>query len=97
MSGPSSPSNTISQSVPVSATSTLQDSMREEEEEISQPLVVNTMAVQDLRSNTEYLEREERVKVERFISDGCGCDLAHGNNCTTLFTVESLEGYRRVL
>ena len=84
----------LSPSVPVSATSVLQDSMREEEE-ISQPLVVNTVTVQDLRSNTEYLEREETVKVARFINDGCDYDLAHRNSCTTLFTVESLEGSRR--
>ena len=33
--------------------------------------------------------------IERYLSDGCGCDLASGSNCSTLFTAESLESYRR--
>ena len=84
-----------SQSVPASETGVLQDSLREEEDEISQPLVVNTVPVQDLSTNTEYLEREETAMIERFLSNGCGCDLASGSNCSTLFTAESLESYRR--
>ena len=46
-----------SHSVPASETGVLEDSLREEEDEISQPLVVNTVPVQDLSTNTEYLER----------------------------------------
>ena len=73
-----------SQSVPASETGVLQDSFREEEDEISQPLVVNTVPVQDLSTNTEYLEREETILIQKFLSDGCGCDLASGSNCSTL-------------
>ena len=79
----------------VSGTSLLQDSLIEEEHEISQPLVFNTLPIQDLSTNTEYLEREETVTVQRFLSDAYGCDLASGSSCSTLFTAESLESYRR--
>ena len=84
-----------SHSVPTSETGVLQDSLREEEDEISQPLVVNMVPVQNLSTNTEYLEREETAMIERFLSDGCGCNLVSGSNCSTLFTAESLESYRR--
>ena len=84
-----------SQSVPASETGVLQDSFREEEDEISQPLVVNTVPVQDLSTNTEYLEREETTLIQKFLSDGCGCDLASESNCSTLFRAESVESYRR--
>ena len=73
----------------------LQDSLREEDDEISQPLVVDTVPVQELSSNTDYLEREETTMIQRFLIDGCGCGLANGCICTTLFTAESLESYRR--
>ena len=59
--------------------------------EISQPLVVNTVPVQDVSPNRENLEREE---IEKFLSDGCGCDLANGG-CSTTFTADCLESYRR--
>ena len=77
-----------------SQSSLLQDSLVEEEQEMSQPLVVNTAPVQDVSPNREYLEREERVMVEKYIRDGCGCDLADGG-CSTRFTADSLESYRR--
>ena len=65
-----------SQSIPASETGVLQDRFREEEDEISQPLVVNTAPVQDLSTNTEYLEREEMTMIQKFLSNGCGCNLA---------------------
>ena len=77
-----------------SQSSLLQDSLLEEELEISQPLVVNTVPVQDVSPNRENLEREETAIVERFLSDGCGCDLANGG-CSNVFMADSLESYRR--
>ena len=77
-----------------SQSSLLQDSLLEEELEISQPLVVNTVPVQDVSPNSENLEREEIVMVEKFLSDGCGCDLANGG-CSTTFTADCLESCRR--
>ena len=61
---------------------------------MSQPLVVNTAPVQDVRPNREYLEGEARVMVEKYLRDGCGCGLADGG-CSTRFTADSLESYRR--
>ena len=74
-----------------SQSSLLQDSLLEEELEISQPLVVNTVPVQDVSPNREYLEREETVMVEKFLSDGCGCNLANGG-CSTMLIYSQLSG-----
>ena len=64
-----------------------------EEQETSQPLVVNTVPVQDVHPNRENLEREETALIQRFLSEGCGCDLANGS-CSSTFTTESIESYR---
>ena len=71
----------------------LQDSLVEEELETNQPLVVNTVPVLDIQPNRDNLEREESVLVQRFLSEGCGCDLANVS-CSSIFTAESLESYR---
>ena len=71
----------------------LQDSLVEEDLEISQRLVVNTEPVLDLHPNRENLEREETVKIQKFLNDGCGCDLVSGS-CSSTFSAESIESYR---
>ena len=62
----------------------------EEEQEISQPLVVNTVLIQDVSQNREHLEREERVIIEIFLVDRCGCD----GGCSSMFMADSLESHR---
>ena len=47
----------------------LQDSLLKEELEISQPLVVNTVPVQDITPNTHNLEREETTMIHKCLSD----------------------------
>ena len=84
----------LSATVQSTGGSQLQDSLLEEEQELEQPLVVNTMPVISITQNTENLENEERVMVDRFLQDGCGCDL-HRGGCSSTFTADSLEGYRR--
>ena len=79
---------------PSQSSSHLHDSLVEEEQETSQPLVLNTVPVTDVCPNRENLEREETVMVEKFLSDGCGCDLVNGG-CSSTFTADSLESYRR--
>ena len=79
---------------PSQSSSHLHDSLVEEEQETSQPLVLNTVPVTDVCPNRENLEREEAVMVEKFLSDGCGCDLVNGG-CSSTFTADSLESYRR--
>ena len=92
--GPPSQIATLSQSATsTSQSSLLQDSLLEEDLETSQPLVVNTVPVQDVSPNRENLEREERVLVEKFLSDGCGCDVVNGG-CSSTFTADSLESNR---
>lgn len=76
-----------------SQSSHLHDSLFEEEQETSQPLVLNTVPVTNVSPNRENLEREETVMVEKFLSDGCGCDLVNGG-CSNTFTAEFLESYR---
>ncbi len=78
----------------LSQSSHLHDSLIEEEQETSQPLVLNTVPIGDVLPNRENQEREETVMVEKFLSDGCGCDLVNGG-CSSTFTVESVESYRR--
>ena len=77
-----------------SHSSNLQDSLIEEEVETSQPLVLNTVPVEDIRPNTENLEREETAAVEKYTSEGCGCDVVSGG-CSKRFTAQYLESYRR--
>ena len=60
--------------------------------ETSQPLLVNTAPLLEVHPNTENLEREETVQVQRFLTDGCGCDLTSGS-CSSTFTAESVESY----
>ena len=48
------------------------------------------MPVQDVSPNRDNLDREETVTVEKFLSIGCGCDLATGG-CSSTF----LESSRR--
>ena len=74
--------------------SQLQESLLEEEQETNRPLVVNTEPVQDITPNTENLENEEREAVGKFLCDGCGCDLI-GGSCSTFFSTDSMESYRR--
>ena len=71
----------------------LQDSLVGEEQETSQPLVHNTAPVVEVQPNKLHLEREENTSVQRFLTDGCGCDLADGP-CSSIFTVESVADYR---
>ena len=62
----------------------------EEEVETSQPLVLNTVPVEDIRPNTENLEREETAAVEKYMSEGCGCDVVSGG-CSKRFTAQYLS------
>lgn len=71
----------------------LEDSLTEEEVETSQPLLHNTSPVLEVQPNTLHLEREESASVQRFLTNGCGCDLADGP-CSSTFSVESVESYR---
>ena len=64
-----------------------QDSLMEEELESS---LLNTAPMQVVQPNIQHLERKETVEVQRFLTDGCGCDLASGST----FTAESVESYR---
>ena len=52
-----------------------EDSLTQEELEINQPLLVHTSPVLEVQTNTENLQREETVNIQRFLSAGCGCDL----------------------
>ena len=63
------------------------DSLVEGELKTSQPLLHNTAPVVEVQPNTLHLEREERTLVQRFLTDGCGCDLANGP-CSSMFTAE---------
>ena len=56
-----------------------EDSLTQEELEINQPLLVHTSPVLEVQTNTETLQREETANIHRFLSDGCGCDLANGS------------------
>ena len=75
------------------ATQLLHDSLLEEEEETSRSFVVNTTPVFDTSPNREYMQVEETTLVQKFLADGCGCDLATGG-CSSNFSTESLMGYR---
>ena len=77
-----------SQSACSSADRQLQDSLLEEEQETQQPLVVNTEPVSSITQNSDNLENEERVIVDRFLQNGCG-------GCSSTFHADSLEGYKR--
>ena len=59
----------------------------------SQPVVVNTVPVEDVSPNREHLERGETVMVEKFLTNRCGCDLAHGG-CSSTLKADSIETYR---
>lgn len=72
----------------------LEDSLEEEELETSQPLLHDTAPVLEVQPNTLYLEREENTLVQKFLTDGCGCNLADGGQCSSMFTVEGVEDYR---
>ena len=54
---------------------------------------MNTTPVVDVYTNTENLEGEETGSIERFLRDGCGCDLASGS-CSNTFTAEYINTYR---
>ena len=56
-------------------------------------LLVHTTPVVDRQPNAENLEREETTKIDRFLADGCGCDLASGF-CSNTFTAEYICRYR---
>ena len=71
------------------SSSYLHDSLVEEQE-TSQPRVLNTVLVTDVCPNRDNRKREETVMVEKFLSNGCGCDLGNGG-CSCTFTAESLE------
>ena len=87
------------QSMTASPSQSLNDSFPEEELESSQPLVINTTPV-DVHTNTEYLEGEETLSIQEFLTSGCGCDLGDGSSskgngsCSKGFTAEYIKDFR---
>ena len=56
---------------------------------------MNTTPVLDVNPNREDLEGDETAQVSKFLADECGCNLATGGCCSSTFSAESLESYRR--
>ena len=42
---------------------------------------------------SENVKKEETVIIQKFLTDGCGCDLASGS-CSSTFSAESIDSYR---
>lgn len=73
----------------------LDDSFTQEELEISQSLVQNVTPciIPLVTTDPGILQREERAKVDIFLRDGCGCELANGP-CSSTFSADYVDSYR---
>ena len=70
----------------------LEDSILEEEE-VAQPLLLHTEPLVDIQPNRDSLQVEESGRIESFLSNGCGCNLAHGF-CSQTFTADYIASVR---